>query len=161
LALLSVLTGIFYARQIEKRIRVTDFFIMLIKEIKIRIAYSRQPLVNIISDVMTQTDNGNSEFLKLVLSQTGQGMSFADSWSRALVKCGEMSCLKSEDRTLLNSFASKLGTSYADGQIQTCETYTELLTQRNRLLKEKSVNQIKVTQSMGALVGALILIFFC
>lgn len=147
--------GNYYARLINKRIDLIEKIILLIRNLKIQIEYSKLPLVELFDNALKQGDFKELRFITNTVKEIKNGEQFYPAFKRETEQFMKSSALRKNDVDLLNSFAFQLGNTDLSGQIQNCEAYIELFTQLADSLKQKAQGKIKLYNSLGLFAGFL------
>lgn len=158
--MISVLSAGYFAASIKKRIELLELFVMLIKQIRTYISYSKLPLTQIVNELEQDGDYKKLGIFISIKSYIELGESVANAFEKSIYNSSGLSSLKQEDKKLMCSFVKSLGASDTDSQLMNCDTYTDLLSERVNSLKQKSADKIKVYNSLGILSAVFIAVLF-
>ncbi len=159
-AIITALTGNYFAVLTEKRIKTLECIVLMIKNIKAQISYTRIPLTDIIENLVSVEEYKSLKFLNMIRNDISKGKTFSKSWKKAVKAFVGINGFKNEDAALLISFGETLGGTDINSQIENCETYINLLSLKLEQLKKNSKSKEKIYNSMGILAAALIVILF-
>lgn len=156
LATICALSGNYLGRLIKSRIKILKSFNTLIKDIRSGIEFSKEPVTDIINNLSDYNEDKTANYLKSISRKMNEGLSFTQAWEKELKDNKYFSCLKREDKKMIISFIKGLGTTDVSGQLQHCDTYSEIIKRKVNTLEEDKSNKIKLYNSFGILGAFLI-----
>lgn len=125
----------------------------MLTQICVMIRYRSLDVYEIIRELHTSEVCGNLEFLRNLPDVYEPGTNFHDVWDKAV---SEDDLLSGEERSILLSFGSTLGTSDADGQISSAESAIERIRELERIRSEEYSRKGKLYRSVGMLFGTMV-----
>lgn len=154
--LISVLSAGLLGASVKRRIELLSKLLMMIKSIRAYISFSKLPLTRIMKELEADREFSCLGFLNELNLSLDTGEDFYTAFEESLLSFYKDSALKDEDIRLVLSFAGALGSSDVNGQLQNCDTYSELLSARIDRLNENAENKIRVYNSLGFLAATLV-----
>ena len=142
------LTGYLVSRSGLRSIEYLHSLISFVSFVRHRIEYFRSELPVIFSEYEDRYLE-KIGFLK-VLRESGL--------AAALEYCGRDIVLGQSEYRILTGFANSLGKSDAESQIRSCRSVIEALEEKLRKMNEEYPKQKKISQTLGILSGALLVI---
>ncbi|MBQ3498767.1 MAG: stage III sporulation protein AB [Clostridia bacterium] len=156
LALSITATGFYAAAAANKRVKLLECCIGLIRYISLEIDYCSETVFTIIEKASVLKQFEELTFLKEIDSSKEADFSFL--WSDAIDRFLHKSYLKYSDAELLKSFGEKLGTTDSFHQTQLCVEYIKQFEECYEKRKGKLPEHIRLCKVGGVTIGLAVLI---
>ena len=145
--------GMFFRQRSLDHISFLEDYLLLLLDIKTEIKYRQRPLLQIFENY------GENRFLKPIISKLLKHSKTADfqkAWQCAFSNLKRSYGLSSEEENIIKNFASKLGDSDTQSQVNYCDYNAELLTPYlKKATKNKAKNQ-RLPLLLGLSLGLII-----
>ena len=153
----AVLGGFYMGDIVEKRCRVLNECVNLVRFIASLIDYTDEPLQKIIHKAANSADYRLLRFLEDV-DRADYSDGFDSVWCRSIDEHNGKLLFDSKTNELLKSFGSRLGKTDAAGQKELCAYYEQQLVQELEAATDKKREQIKLCRVVGCAVGTLLFV---
>ena len=147
-------SGIYASQCVNKRIKIIESCISLIKQFSCDIEYCNMPVNELFAKAVNTQCFSDLEFLKSVYLNKSE--SFKDKWKASVNLFGRKNPLLKSDLILLEGFGEKLGTTDCKHQVQLCDEYIK----RFSAVYDKALNRKEEHMKLCRLGGAAGAVFF-
>lgn len=139
-----------YQREVLRREKETEGFLLLLRHIRSRILCFREP----ISDIIHSFEN------KYLQKYGFLDMAKTNTPAKAFAVYRQGSLLSQQTKENLTCFFEGLGKSYAAGEVSHCDYYIALLEKELEYLRQESPKKIKLCRSLLYTGGLVTVILF-
>ncbi|MGI6487237.1 MAG: hypothetical protein GX964_02360 [Syntrophomonadaceae bacterium] len=152
--------GLSQARTIENRVRHLRSLRFGAAILAREITYIQNPLPRALEKAVTLASFPAQELFKVVMDHLCQGAGYtaAEAWSRGAERLRDVSDLKAEDISLIDSFGAQLGMSDVEAQKKAFRLLEEELKLQEQRAAEAVAAEKKLWSYGGFLLGCLIVL---
>ncbi len=148
--------GIYASHCVNKRIKLIEACVSLIKQFSCDIEYCRMPVKDIFIKAVTSGQFSDLSFLDEIAS--GGSEDFNERWHASVTQYCRKNPLLKSDLKLLESFGENLGTNDCEHQVLLCEEYVKRFTNLYENAMSKREEHMKICKLSGAAGAVLVLI---
>lgn len=130
----------------------------LILSLTQRLAYTMAPPVQLMKELLEDTDFHGCDYLSGALDGLTRGETLASAWTDALQSSAL--CLMPQDKLLLKQAGGILGASDLETQQQRLALLTRQLEARIQKARERSPTDAKLAATLGSLLGLALAVLF-
>ncbi len=137
------LLGNWFSKKLYRRTKYLQSMLEGISRMKVKVCFLNLDIYRAVeesfSDILVY--NSTTEIL--------DDISIESFWSDAIDSIPKSSGLKSADIELLKGFGKNLGVTDVEGQINNCELYSELVSERLKISKEEETSKSRLYRILG------------
>ena len=154
---ISVVLGMHGKNVLLSRTKAISEMKRLLLELKMILQFSSMPVRNAITSINMNDYKAIRPFLTLVIDN--EDVSFADSWSSALLKFSEKSkLLREAEIDLLISFGNNFGSSTMKEQVDLLDMTVEYFSEYERQAGEEFKKNVKLKMALPIYAGIIVCI---
>ena len=146
----TTLTGYYLSIVIRKRVKLFDELALFSENIASAIRYQGADLYYLIENENKQM---NTPFTRKITAYLQQTKNIKESFRKVLQDISFSHGLSKEDKSVIIQFAVKLGTTDTEGQLNHCQYYQKVFSDKARRLREESMTKSKLYRSLGFFSG--------
>ncbi len=147
------LTGSFISHKNQKREKILEKILVMLRLVCTQIGYFQSP-IDVIIDKLSQNEELKIlDFLEICKENLNE-LDFPDAWRVSV----EQSEIHKSDKELLLSFGFNMGTSNIEGQLSNCEMHRELFENKLNSVRDKNRKNGKLYTALGIMTGCLIFV---
>lgn len=147
------MTGFYLSQTLKRRIKLFETLALLSENIALHIRYNS---CDIFSVLQTEQKTLKSELTDTITQYLAQGNTVAESFIQSTQQQTYKYVLHAEDKEIIRQFGSKLGASDTEGQLNHCEYFKTLFSEKAKRLQQESIVKGKLYRSLGFFSGMAI-----